>query len=125
LTAREYFAGPTGIGHWTSLHRPTGIDPEFATEACLPVDGRRAVSAPDERSLPMWVAQTISGFLLLYLSAGLLFGSAFLTAGVGKVDAAARGASVLFRLLILPATVALWPFLAVKWIKVCLNGATP
>jgi hypothetical protein len=73
----------------------------------------------------MPVAQITSGFLTLYLSCGLLFGCAFITAGVGKVDAAARGASVLFRLLILPAAVAFWPFLAARWIKACRQGATP
>jgi hypothetical protein len=41
------------------------------------------------------------------------------------VDPAARGTSVFFRLLILPATVAFWPFLAAKWIRAVCRGATP
>jgi hypothetical protein len=73
----------------------------------------------------MLIAQTISGFLMLYISCGLLFGSAFITAGLGKVDRAGRGTSVFFRLLILPATVAFWPFLAAKWIRAFCRGATP
>jgi hypothetical protein len=73
----------------------------------------------------MLLAQAVSGFLVLYLSCGLIGGSAFVTAGVGKVDAAARGTSVCFRLLILPATVAFWPLLAAKWIKAVRRGATP
>jgi len=73
----------------------------------------------------MWVAATISRFVLLYLACGLLFGSAFVSAGAGKVDAAARGTSVLFRLLILPGTVALWPVLAAKWLKVSRQGGIP
>ena len=72
----------------------------------------------------MLLARVLSDFLLLYLSCGLLFGSAFITAGAGKVDAAARGTSALFRLLILPATVAFWPFLAARWIKAVRQGAT-
>jgi hypothetical protein len=73
----------------------------------------------------MPIAQAISGFLMLYLSCGLFFGSAFITVGVGKVDSAARGSSVLFRLLILPATVAFWPFLLAQWIKAVRHRATP
>jgi uncharacterized membrane protein YphA (DoxX/SURF4 family) len=73
----------------------------------------------------MLIARAISGFLTLYLSCGLLFGSAFITAGIGKVDAAARGTSVLFRLLVLPAAVALWPLLVPKWVTAVRRGATP
>jgi len=73
----------------------------------------------------MQVVQVLSGFLTLYLACGLLFASAFITIGVVKVDPAARGTSVLFRLLILPATVALWPLLAAQWIKALRQGATP
>jgi hypothetical protein len=73
----------------------------------------------------MLLARALSDFLLLYLACGLLFGSTFITTGVGSVDPAARGTSVFFRLLILPATVAFWPFLAAKWIKAVRRGATP
>lgn len=51
-----------------------------------------------------------------YLAAGLLFGLAFVSFGVGRVDPAARGAPLQFRLIILPAVAALWPFMLVKWI---------
>jgi hypothetical protein len=73
----------------------------------------------------MQIVQSLSGCLLVYLSCGLVFGSAFVTIGVGRVDFAARGTSVLFRLLILPATVVLWPLLATKWIKALRQGVTP
>jgi hypothetical protein len=73
----------------------------------------------------MLIAQTISGFLMLYLSCGLFFGGTFITVGVGKVDSAARGTSVLFRLMILPATVAFWPFLLAQWINAAKYRATP
>jgi hypothetical protein len=73
----------------------------------------------------MQIVRSFSGFLTLYLFCGLLFGSAFITIGVGRLDSAARGTSVLFRLLILPATVALWPLLAAKWIKALRQGVIP
>jgi TRAP-type C4-dicarboxylate transport system permease small subunit len=73
----------------------------------------------------MPIAQTISDFLMLYLCGGLFFGCTFITAGVAKVDSAARGSSVLFRLLILPATVAFWPFLLAQWIKTARHRVTP
>ena len=65
----------------------------------------------------MFVAEVIVLALSAYLACGLLFGLAFVTAGVGRVDAAARGTSAGFRLLILPGTAALWPFLAARWVQ--------
>jgi len=52
-----------------------------------------------------------------YLLAGLLFGLAFVTRGVTRIDPAARGSSAAFRLLILPGSVVLWPLLAAKWAR--------
>jgi hypothetical protein len=52
-----------------------------------------------------------------YLIAGLAFGLAFVTVGVSRLDPAARGASPVFRLLILPGSVALWPVLAAQWAR--------
>jgi hypothetical protein len=73
----------------------------------------------------MSIVQTISDFLIVYLGCGLFFGGTFITIGVGKVDSATRGSSVLFRLLILPATVAFWPLLVAKWIKAVRHRAPP
>ena len=52
----------------------------------------------------------------LYAIAGFLFAIAFLAAGVVRIDPAARGSGLGFRLLILPGIVALWPFLFLRWI---------
>jgi hypothetical protein len=52
-----------------------------------------------------------------YTAAGTAFALAFVTAGVGRLDPSARGAPLGFRLLILPGAGALWPLLAVKWIR--------
>jgi hypothetical protein len=74
---------------------------------------------------PMMLAQAILGLCLIYLVCGLLFGMAFVTVGVDRIDAAARGTSPGFRLLILPGTTAFWPLLAVRWIRACRHGDNP
>jgi hypothetical protein len=53
----------------------------------------------------------------IYLGLGLVFAAAFVTVGVGRLDPAARGTSALFRFLLLPGAVALWPVLAHHWWK--------
>jgi len=70
----------------------------------------------------MTVAEVIVLAVSAYLACGLLFGLAFVTAGVGRVDAAARGTSAGFRLLILPGAAALWPFLAARWLRAVRSG---
>jgi hypothetical protein len=52
----------------------------------------------------------------LYAGLGLLFGLGFVTRGVERLDPAARGASRGFRLIVLPAAVALWPLLLRRWL---------
>jgi hypothetical protein len=52
-----------------------------------------------------------------YAAAGLLFAIYFAVTGVSRLDKAARGTSVFFRLLIVPGAVALWPFLAMRLIR--------
>ena len=52
---------------------------------------------------------------LAYTAAGLVVGLVFVTVGVARIDPAARGTSVAFRLLILPGSAALWPVLVAKW----------
>ncbi|MDZ7267946.1 MAG: hypothetical protein ONB48_10410 [candidate division KSB1 bacterium] len=51
-----------------------------------------------------------------YLAFGLAFALPFLTIGVNKIDAAARGAGWGFRLIIIPGTIALWPLLLWRWL---------
>ncbi len=52
---------------------------------------------------------------LLYLLAGFVFAILFLSKGIAKVDTAARGSGLGFRLIIFPGTVTLWPVLLKKW----------
>ncbi len=56
-----------------------------------------------------WLAVGVHALL------GLAFAGAFLSAGLPRVDPAARGAGFGFRLLILPGVVALWPLMAWRW----------
>lgn len=51
----------------------------------------------------------------LYAGLGLLFGLAFVSRGVERLDPAAHGASWGFRLVALPASIALWPLLLRRW----------
>lgn len=51
----------------------------------------------------------------LHFAIGALFGVFFVWRGVSRIDAAADGCGWLFRLLILPGVIALWPMLAVHW----------
>lgn len=62
-------------------------------------------------------AQTLVVAVAIYVAVGLLFAAAFVTAGVGRIDPSAAHAPVGFRLLIIPGSVALWPLLAVRWIR--------
>ena len=65
----------------------------------------------------MIVAEGILFVWLAYSVCGLAVGVPFVLRGADHVDAATRGASIGFRLLILPGTVALWPIIATKWLK--------
>jgi hypothetical protein len=58
-----------------------------------------------------WIVNAFAGYAVL----GALFAGPFLIRGVTRLDPAARGTSLAFRLAILPGTVALWPVLARKW----------
>lgn len=61
--------------------------------------------------------------LLVYLVPGLLVGTGFIVCGVSRVDPVAAGSPVVFRLLILPGCVALWPVMLVKWCRAMKEGA--
>jgi hypothetical protein len=71
------------------------------------------------------VAEVILFAALVYGLCGLAVGVPFVLVGVNRVDEASRGASLGFRLLILPGTVALWPLMAAKWIKTARSGGNP
>jgi hypothetical protein len=85
-----------------------------------PKGNQRRVRATE--TVVMSVAQTILAVAAAYLACGFVFGVAFVTVGVGRVDPDARGTSVGFRLLILPGTTALWPLLAKRWAAASRGG---
>ncbi|MFK7988979.1 MAG: hypothetical protein AB8I08_23375 [Sandaracinaceae bacterium] len=60
-----------------------------------------------------------------HLSVGVLFGLAFVFFGVSRLDEAARGSSLAFRLLILPGCVVLWPLVAYRWLRGPARSAAP
>ena len=68
----------------------------------------------------MNVTPLAQGIVLLaevYLAAGLLFAIAFAAFGVAAVDPAARGATLGFRVLIVPGSALLWPILLRRWLR--------
>lgn len=57
-----------------------------------------------------------------YLGAGMGFAITFHVRGLAVVDPATHSASLAFRMLITPGVVALWPFLALSWLRVARTG---
>lgn len=62
-------------------------------------------------------ADALSFFVGSYVLAGLLFAVPFVIRGVDRIDPVARGSTWGFRLIVLPGVVALWPLLAVRWMR--------
>lgn len=62
-------------------------------------------------SLASWFVALLG----IYAALGVLFAIPFVVAGVGRIDPAARGGTIGFRLLIVPGVIALWPLLAQRW----------
>ena len=63
----------------------------------------------------------LAGFLLAligtYAAVGFVFALVFVARGAESIDPAAAGSSLGFRLLIVPGSTALWPFLAWRWMR--------
>lgn len=57
----------------------------------------------------------------LYAAAGAVFAVAFLLLGITRIDNGAKGASLGFRLLLVPGLIALWPLMLIRW----LSGGQP
>ena len=53
----------------------------------------------------------------VYGGVGVVFGAAFVSFGLGRVDPAARAAPLGLRLLLWPGSAALWPLLLVRWLR--------
>ena len=57
-----------------------------------------------------------------YFALGGVFAVVFLTKGLRQLDHATHDAGKVFRLLITPGIVALWPVLAMKWRRAASGG---
>lgn len=68
------------------------------------------------------IAEVIVYLFYGYLIAGVVFGLYFVGWGVARIDADAHGMPFALRVLLWPASVALWPVLLVK---VCSETSTP
>ena len=61
-------------------------------------------------------AELFVAALTLYAAMGFVFAIVFVARGVSRIDRQAAGASLGFRLIILPGVTAFWPFLLGRWI---------
>lgn len=63
--------------------------------------------------------------IVIYLCCGFLFAIPFVINGADKIDEGAHGATWGFRLIIIPATIVLWPVLLKKWMGVKSHQTFP
>ncbi len=63
------------------------------------------------------LARAIVALFAAWIAIGTLFALAFAFIGAGRIDREARSGSLGFRVLIFPASVALWPLLLMRWIR--------
>lgn len=63
----------------------------------------------------MVFAHWVINLAMAYAASGFAFAIAFVFYGVERIDSAAKGSSLMFRLLIFPGAVALWPLLLKRW----------
>lgn len=66
----------------------------------------------------MTVAEVIVYLIFAYLALGFLFAVWFVTVGISKLDDAAKGTGIGFRLFIFWGSLLLWPVIA----KRCIRG---
>jgi len=67
-------------------------------------------------SLELIISYVFTG-LGIYLLIGVGFAFFFVIKGASQIDNAAQGISFWTKLLLFPASVALWAFLLPKWLK--------
>lgn len=63
------------------------------------------------------MVEVILQIVLIYLLIGVLFVVPFLIKGLTKVDEGAHGASIGFKIIIIPGVIVFWPVLLNKWTK--------
>lgn len=60
------------------------------------------------------IAEAVVEAARIYAIIGAVVAAAFLTVGLGRIDPSARG-SYLFRILLIPGSVGLWPLVLMRW----------
>ena len=68
--------------------------------------------------------ETISAILeliALHALTGVAVAALFLLLGASRLDHAAQGTGIVFKLLVLPGLIALWPLVILRW----LSGGQP
>ena len=63
------------------------------------------------------LAGLIVGVAGIYAAIGIVFAIPFVLRGAGRIDPNAVHGSRGFRVLIFPGSVALWPLLALRWLR--------
>jgi hypothetical protein len=66
------------------------------------------------------VIDVVEGALLtiaIYVAIGSILAVPFVIFGIGRVDRSAKGAPAMFRVLVLPGVVALWPLILRRWLS--------
>lgn len=66
--------------------------------------------------MDLQVAEAVVAAGYAYAAAGIAFALAFVALGARRIDPGAAAGTIGFRMLILPATAALWPLLAWRWL---------
>jgi len=61
------------------------------------------------------VIEIILSIIAIYLACGFVFAIAFIAKGVEKLDEGAHGASIGFRIIVIPGAMVFWPLLLKKW----------
>jgi len=77
------------------------------------------------RTMSIPITQAALAILALYLVLGIVVGLFLGIAGLKRIDHAAKGAPIGFRVVIFPALVALWPFMLMKWIRAGKGACYP
>ena len=64
----------------------------------------------------VWASWMVAA-MTVYALVGLFFAVVFVTRGAARVDPTAAGAPLGFKLLVLPGVAAVWPLLALRWLR--------
>jgi hypothetical protein len=70
----------------------------------------------------MTLARALVFLVELHLACGLVFALFFVTRGAGVVDPAARTGTRGFRVLLVPGSALLWPWLLARWLRARSGG---